>query len=352
MTNTKKFIFLICFVLASSFLHADYNILDPYIINVEKGLKYLEEKELCYHLKDSVRKNEILNLLLEVRKQEEAFSDKYQVVTSQNSLFFAYQVIAKALYKKMHDREITDFEFLRYPDDSFYKTQIEFFAKYPFLYLTEEQELSADEDDDTEPLNDTLPEISRQLISVNLSMETCLSLDSALFVFIEGKGVAQELMEQDQTKLFIVKFTNILEEMFKTAGLSPEAYKPYIEKLVMAAPTTREGIINQIFLPKDNIHDFLYMSHSGGFFYQENDANIHEVFALYQQERLGTEFQIDSNLQARILAGTLFNEEVKIYRYTLIPQHEQEAYIQLVDEVLNEIFEQEKQGMTHSYASG
>jgi hypothetical protein len=366
-TVNKKFLLLIliCFALLQSVLFppvtfaeqttsykVENDFFTPYLLHLEKGLKSLEENEFCHHLKDLDRKNEILTLLLEVRKQEEQYSDFYQVVTAQDSQFFAYQVIAKELYKKIEGKEIPDFEFLRYPNIELIDNRKDLFSHFPSLNISKEaleklykvfeaKEESPEHQEGKQEVNDILPEVSRQLLSVNFSLETCIPLDSALFVFIKGRGVVEGCIGQSDAE-YKSKFVAHIEEIFHSAGIKQEAYKPYLESLVQAAPMTKEGIINQIFLPKEKMKDFLYLSMSAGYLHDAKDEKIHEVIAAFQEERLRDDFPIDRNFQARVIVGSLFNEEVKIFRHTLIPQEEQEAYQSFVETTIDHIIREDQ----------
>lgn len=328
-----------------------HSVLQSYLTNLHKGFDYLRREEICTSLNNPKRLKEITNLLIGIRNKEKEFPNHYQVVTAQDSRFFAYQATAKELHEQMHGKTYSEFEFLRYPTKELFKSRRELFAKYPSLNVTKEQtaEILAlakkakekenhedGEDNELYSRNDTLPEISRQVIAVNLSMETCISLDSALFVFMDGKGIVdghRGLEELD----YINIFGNFLQQIFQNAGISPEIYELYIPTLVYNAPITKEGIINQIFLPKERIQKFLYMSTPGGFLNLEQDENIHHVFSSFQTDRLSPRFEIDRNIQGRLVAGSLFDKDVKIFRHTLIPIQDQENYILLVKEVIKQI---------------
>jgi len=126
-------------------------------------------------------------------------------------------------------------------------------------------------------------------------------------------------------------------QLFESAGLPQLAYEPYLEKLINAAPRTEQGIINQIFLPKENIERYLYFSMSGGLLHPEQNRNIHATIQKFQQDRVSPSFDSKKNVQVRILAGSLFEEAVEIYRYSLIPKQARKAYEQFVEEVLQAI---------------
>lgn len=328
-----------------------HSVLQSYLTNLHKGFDYLRREEVSSSLNNLKRLRKITNLLVDIRKKEQDFPDHYQLVTAQDSRFFAYQVIAKELHEQLHGVMYSDFQFLRYPNNVLCKSREGLFGLYPSLNVTKEQtaeilaiakkKAKKEQDDDEEDsdlysVNDTLPEISRQVLAVNLSMETCIPLDSALFVFMDGKGVVDGHKGLDQHEYLNI-FGNFIRQIFQGAGISPETYELYIPTLIYNAPVTKEGIINQIFLPKERIQDFLYMSTPGGFLDLEKDEKIHNVFSTYQKDRLSPRFEIDKNIQGRLIAGTLFDHDVKIFRYTLIPIHDQENYVLLVKEIVKQI---------------
>lgn len=326
----------------------DVAAMNAYLENMNGALDYFVKKEHCPHLSDPIQRAEILNLLIDVRKNERAYPDHIQVVTAQDSRFFAYQIIAKALFEKLNGNAYAEYEFLRAPDANLISTRDELFKAYPSLYLTKEEAAQTltkleNEDDDDEiayerfAINDTLPQISRHVVAVNLSLETCVSLDSALYVFIKGAGVS-ELTNSEDLEEYRGKLEGHIRELFHSAKVSKGAYEPYLASLIGNAPITQEGIVNQIFLPKDRIGDFLYMSFGGGFYHEEHDEIHSDILEAFQSNRLSPDFDRKDNIQARLLAGMLFEEDVRIIRYSLIPQVEQDRYRVFVQNAIDEIF--------------
>lgn len=314
--------------------------LTTYVSNIKRGLKKLNVQP----------DRSLLNLFLEVRKKEFAYPDMHQLVTAQDARFFAYQVIAKTLFEKIHEKSFPDFEFLRAPNANLFTNRSDFFTCYPSLYLTKEQaeqilshEINSDRDDSDDgenalfPINDTLPEVSRHLISANLSLETAISLDSALYVFLTGTGVSEWHYTKDQQE-YKSRLTHHIRELFDCAAILPEVYEYYLPRLIEAAPVSSRGIINQIFIPKNSISNYLYLSFAGGIFHPK-DERMSRIFAKFQIDRLSPNFKIGKNIQVRLFAGALFDDAVKIFRYTLVPQHEQEAYIRFVQETINELLQ-------------
>lgn len=347
-----------------------------YLSNIEKALNvcHFDERFESPNLREEVKE-----LFLRIHEMEKAHPDFIQVVTAQDSFFYAYQVIAKALYRKLYGHPKEDFEFLRFPSESFSKNKSEFFSRYPSLaflsheelakrlnttqdnlkralfafetqeeedYLKlsrgeEEEDSETDDDDDLEgddetyQLNDTTLEVSKELISVNFTMETYLPLDSALFVFLTGKSVSLDLTPDSHNE----KYMRILKGIFDSTSLSEEKLTLALEKLIKNAPRSSFGIINQIFIPKKSISNCLYVSFAGGFLHQIYDSSFEEIYEEFQQNRQGNSFRTFRNFQARIIAGSLFEDpEVKILRYTLIPKEAELQYEKLVQETLNELF--------------
>lgn len=361
------FIFCFDFNLFAEIVEDHSRILNPYISNIERCLTESENT-----FEDLNEKENVLQLLMDMRLKELEYADKYQVVTAQDSYFFAYQVIAKELYQRIQEKKFNDFEFLRAPHASLAKDREDFFKKYPSFNVSKEvwaqiaqvpvedlldfieQMWNDDENDevseeeteislvleDLYALDDTLIEISAQLISANLSMETLVPADSAFDVFMGGEGIAASLGIDHSA--YLKKLTNHLSEIFDHAGLLRASYEPYLQHLIEAAPKTSRGIINQIFLPKEHIEDFLYIAFPFGLLNSAHDEIVHQVFTSFQTDRLKPNFNMNKNLQVRVIAGKLFDDQVNIFRYTLIPQNEQEAYLQYVKSVIDQILLDEK----------
>lgn len=305
--------------------------LDIYISNIQRGLDYLQEKFSYLEIQD---REKIIELFIKLRLKELENFNYYQVITSQDSQYFAYQVIAKELHKKLYGEMYNNFEFLRYPNDSFATSLDDLFQKYPFLKEGVKKHMGnqASQDDITGIFDDTSPEVSREILSVSLSMETIVSVDSSFFVFVWGKGIS-DWSNSKKEEIYRERFVQHISEIFESAGISKIYYKPYLEDLVNKAPKTNEGIINQIFLPKENINKYLYISSAGGFL--KSIEKIDKYFEQFQENRLYPNFNIHENIQARVIVGTLFDNYVSIFRYTLIPEEEQEIYKIYVSKILD-----------------
>lgn len=328
----KKNLFLILFVLFTSQnsniccaeTKADDQIISQvcdYNLYVEELLIQLKSK-FCF-LEDLKRREDIAKLLIQIRFKELEYSNKYQFVTAQDSRYFAYQVIAKELYETLNGKSYQNFEFLRYPCVDLTRNPEDFFKKYPFL-KNKSKEIDPD-------YFDALPEISYQLLSASFSIDTYVPADSALFVFLYGKGIS-EWFNTKEEHLYQEKFSQNISAIFDSAGIEKRTYQPYLRQLIDMAPKTNEGIINQIFLPIENIGDYLYIASSCGFLSTKN-TDIHQTIAHFQKVRFDN-FVLKENMQVRLVIGSLFDKNVNIYRYTLIPKSEQESYKKIVKAVI------------------
>lgn len=358
---------------------------EPYLINIEKALEACQFNENFESLENPNHRGEITELFLRIYENEKKYPDFIQCVTAQDSLFYAYQVIAKELYRKLYGVPRDDFEFLRFPNQNLLKSREEFFLQYPSLILTKEElakgfkttpdkleealsryekqdeedylrisrgedekgtEFDDVDDDDDEKneetssrfqINDTMAEISRELISVNFTMETYRPLDSALFVFLSGKSVSLVSYSDNQEE-YKQKFTKILYELFDSLFLPEDKLAECLEKLIEKAPRSKFGIINQIFIPKEDITKCMYLSFGGGFLQPVYDSKFEESCSEFQNNRQEESFRTFRNFQARVIAGSLFeNPQIKILRHTLIPKETEMQYEAIVKDAIDEL---------------
>lgn len=299
---------------------------------MEEVLQKLEPYFDC--LADPNNRNEIVELFLQIRLKELDHTKSYQIITAQDSRYFAYQVIAKELYVARNGGEcLNDFEFLRYPSENLIKSPKVFFQSYPCL-KNRSEEVSSD-------CIDTLSEISYQLLSGSLSIDTYIPADSALFVFLYGKGLAEWSNCKDEV-LYHEKFLQNVSTLFDSAGIKKDVYQAYLHNLLEAAPKTTHGIINQIFLPVSSIENYLYMSSAGGFLNEEQNNNISQTMEVFQKLRFN-DFLLKESYQVRLIAGALFDGHVNIYRYTLIPIEEQKSYRLLVKDLIHKMLDDQLQ---------
>lgn len=354
---------------------------DLYLLNIEKALEACHFDENFETLTNPNLREEIKEFFLQIYENEKDYPDFIQCITAQDSLFYAYQVIAKELYRKLYGMPRDDFEFLRFPTQNLLKTREEFFSRYPSFIISKEElakefkttpdkldealkiyekqdeeeylrisrgeeETHKELDDDNEYdeeissrflINDTDAEISKELLSVNFTMETYRPLDSAMFVFLSGKSVSLASLSNDKEE-YKQKFFKILYELFDSLSLPREKLTECIEKLIEKAPLSRFGIINQIFIPKENITPILYLSFGGGFLHSVYDSKFEENYIEFQNNRQDGSFRTFRNFQARVIAGSLFeNSQVKILRYTLIPKETERQYEAIVRDTIDEL---------------
>lgn len=296
----------------------------------QRGIRMSQKSSLD----DIENLKQILKLCLNVRENEAKYPDYYQFVTAQTSQYNAYQVIAKELYQMNTKQMREDFEFLRYPSSSLISHFDEFFIKYPQLLANADNTI-----DGSNFLIDTdiNPEIGSQLISANPSLETHSPYDSAMWIFMEGKGAMRAFpFFKAQIPPEKECFKSHLRQLFVAAGIFQEKIEPYLDLLVENAPQTPEGIISQIFIPKQRIREFAYVSLPCGFYDAKSSNEIDKTISDFQLDRMQETYSYE-NLQFRLLAGKLFDDEVRIFRYSLIPIEEQNAYRKLVLEVLKKI---------------
>lgn len=353
--------------------------------NFERALQRSEKNDNCLQLKSPEEKKQIVDLFHQIQSKEQEYPEAYQMLHAQDSFFFAYQVLAKILYELINNIHYPKFKFLRYPNDVLTKTPSEFFLKYPTLHATSEEisklpyEINSDdndsssdsyssdagsfsdedqalnneevtsflkdlslsdteESDDDNQINDTIPEISQEIISVSFALETYVAEDSALSAFLNGKGISQFSTSKNPED-YLKRLHNILKKLFEDAHISQSAYEPYLKKLIDNAPKTKMGIISQIFIPKDKIKNHIYMSYPGGLYRPDWNQHISEFLNDFQKSRQANNFNIKKNIQARLVAGSLFPSDIKIYRYTLIPKEERVRYKKFVLPILKEVLE-------------
>jgi|694.fasta_scaffold19462_9 hypothetical protein len=347
-----------------------------YLLNIEKALVACHFDEEFETLNNPNLREEVKELFLRIYENEKNHPGFIQCITAQDSLFYAYQVIAKELYRRLYGIPRDDFEFLRFPTQNLLKNREEFFLRYPSLILSKEElakefkttpdyldesfkeferlneeeylrisrgekETRSDEDDEEASsrfqINDTCTEISRELLSVNFTMETYRPLDSAMFVFLSGNSVSLDSLSNDGEE-YKQKFMKILYELFDSLSIPREKLTACLEELIKKAPLSRFGIINQIFIPKENITDFMYLSFGGGFLHSIYDSKFETSYIEFQNNRQEGSFRTFRNFQARVIAGSLFeNPQVKIFRYTLIPKETERQYEAIVRDSIDEL---------------
>lgn len=317
-----KFI-LSLLMLVSSFKSYSLPSEEVFIQRVVQGLNWHRDNSFCEHLTED-RMNEISSIIKEVFSLECTYQDEYfQVIVGQNSCFVAYQILLKELYKLTRGEGFSNFEFLRPLDTLYLEQNLEqFLINHPDLLNIEEvfkilKELP--EEEATEKWVkiecDTTPKISSQLISGSLTLETMTPMDSALDVFIRGRGMAGEEWVPE-------KIPQLITEVAKSEGIEDSDLEKKLIELITKAPKTTEGILMQIFIPKNLAHNMMYIAWGGGFLDEKSSENIDKYYTELEQLRESADFSIRTPSQVRLLAGALNPQEVIIKRYTLIGSDE------------------------------
>lgn len=337
ITNKLMKFWCVCSLLLQISLHA----LPPvelYCERVAEGLRWHREHNLFGHLTDE-RIDQIQPLMKAITEKEVELHEKYyQFVTGLDSKFLAYQIILKEFYKIKYNESFNDFEFMRsYKDPNLANDLWMFLGEHPDLITLEElaKNPATPEGDEAPAImlegyeNDTVPEIRQQLISASLTMETKTTLDSAQFVFAQGAGMSKQGDEE------LLKY---IVEAFSLEHVNTEQLENRLKTLIEKAPRSREGMILQIFVPKDEAENIFYVAYGGGILKQDETANKEVYFIEHEMKRDNLDFESEKNDQVRLLAGNLTPLNVKIFRYTTISQQEIEAYEELVRTELSALF--------------
>lgn len=300
-----------------------------------EGLRWHKAHSFCHHLTEE-KLRQIQPIIRSVlQKEKDLHRDYYQVITGQDSSFLAYQIILKELYRLKYNKTFKDYEFFRpYKSPKLKRNVRQFLLEHPDLTSldrviqnslgltgkrSEEYWCNID--------SDTKPEIRKQLISASLTLETMSSEDSALYVFACKRGVCQP---GDKAALLY-----FLKEAFALEGYQSKQIESLLSRLLQMAPTSSEGMLMQIFVPKTCVSKVLYVANTGGFVKQNETKDIHGYFKNYEALRDSRQFDKTKANQVRILAGALDPEEVKIFRHTTIDKNAIKNYEQWVKEELS-----------------
>lgn len=373
----KKYFAILAFTVWTHCCFGVSVIADPYIINIERALDAYKFDKRFDPTKYPTLHKEVVDLCIEVYESEKAHPEYIQCLTAQDSYFYAFQVIAKELMLQAYGIEKPEFEFLRVPTQPLAKSKKEFFTLFPTLIFTSEdfarllqspiekieekyeahqlfmeneylrisrgeKETSVDDHEDTYDytryvINDTVAEVSKELISVSFTMETYVPLDSALSVFLSGQSVSFGAYSESEDA-YLMQIKKIVGSIFNSLDIPPKDIQQCIDILVANAPHTECGIINQVLIPQENAQEIMYIALGGGFLHTFYDDKFTAVMDKFTQDRQSTNFRTYRNFQARIIAGAIYGHPgVKIYRYTLIPEDEQKAYETLVRETIKEL---------------
>lgn len=163
-----------------------------YLSNIEKGIEYIqqEHEEYSGYGPDSSKFSRLKDLFVKARERQSQFPQHYQVVTAQSNEFYAFHVIAKKLHNLVAQEKCPkDFQFLRVPQKRHPSDVDGFLKKYPDIKWTKKEVEKEYEKTKKVSTNDAEPEISDQLISASLSLQTCATQDSALHVLVTNSGM-------------------------------------------------------------------------------------------------------------------------------------------------------------------
>ena len=156
--------------------------------------------------------------------------------------------------------------------------------------------------------------------------------------FVFGKGMfgckQSHFSAEDRLK-------HLLISIFQHHNISKDIYLPHIEKWIARANMKQyqDGVINQIFIPKNKVKDFVYISYPAGYNIQKDTNNIHDFLEKHKQKRYSNDFDIQANDQVRIISGAIQpTSDIKVFQYTTIPQDQQDSFVKLVTESVDDIF--------------
>jgi hypothetical protein len=316
-----------------------------YCERVTSGLRWHRENSFCNHLTEK-RIKEIHPILEEAYDLEcKNSKDYYQIIVGQNSCFLAYQILLKELYKITRNQDFVNFEFLRPLDATFLESNLEkFFKKHPALLHSEEiwDLLKSPFDKKKEEGWDRIktdldnnPNISNQLISGSFTLETFAPMDSALDVFSRGSGMAGENWVPKEISLLIA----IAAEH---EGVHDPNLISKLKKLITLSPVSQEGILIQIFIPKDYAPNVMYIAWGGGLVNKEATKDIKKYYNTLEQLRSLENFNTSYPYQVRLLAGALSPDKIKIKRHTLVNPQELFDYETLVSNFWKNLIKKNK----------
>lgn len=332
---------------------------DLYLANVRRGIEWNSSNNLMNIDERTVLQT--LGIASKIRATQESHPNHYSFLVGQSIQFLAFQIISKKLTEAATGKIFKGKKFLRLPNPEDVMTKEQLFRRFPSLKLagqiineqqSKEEDSSSDDDStssgsssDAESVSsesssdedfpgDTLPEISSQIISASLSLETFSSLDSCLFVFLENQGM-RELHKK--TSSLTAKF---IRECFSHYKIEKRDYMPFWKEL-SSLPSSKTGLITQVLIPKNSIRKYAYASYGGGFVDIKKDQKIEEFLESFARERSGRiRFKAKQNDQVRLLAGAVMNSnELVMKRYSLLPKTAIRAYKERVRAAISKILQ-------------
>jgi hypothetical protein len=249
-------------------------------------------------------------IFVKVLSREEEFCESHEVFYhAQLNNFNIVRDLLKEIYAKCELMHIgKDFQFLRNWIHAPEFTVSDLFTNY-------------------RNIDDHEPEISRILLSVNLSL------------FGNAGSCGEETFGyfKDNHSFRRPSIAGLLEEIFNYFGFNCT----YLERLLElnAKLKTNEGVLLQIFIPKEKVNDYAYLSSAGGM-HHELRPTLSAVIEQYKKDPkvLGN---FDS-LQARILLSKdcMLNPKsgVKIFRYTMASKENKREYKKQLKAIVDSMF--------------
>src|ERR1700733_3506454 len=99
---------------------------ESYLINIDRALEVSHFDQMFEPVEYPHLRNEVKQLFLQIYDNEQLHPHYIQCLTAQDSIFYAYQVIAKELYRKCVGEPKEDFEFLRFPSAELFRDRTDF----------------------------------------------------------------------------------------------------------------------------------------------------------------------------------------------------------------------------------
>lgn len=296
-----------------------------------KAMQELAEKYPEYKTaNDSITKDRIAytNLVYEVVQKEREYNDSHYVFYhAQQSCFNIVRDFIKEIYAMSELMHLgNDFQFLRN-----WLTAPEYFNTFFFLGFT--------------PANvyDHDPELVKKLLSVNLS----------LFGNRRSKGEDTFHYFKENNNVHPPQIIDLLTEIFNLFDFN----SMYLDELVQLNTLleTHEGALLQIFIPKEQVDNYVYISHAFGVPYRdplveeiydnrlERHTRIAPILEKYKNDPLSLGIAGDfDELQARILLSKDLlldpHKGVKIFTYLTTSKEQQEKYHQELKKLVVRIF--------------
>lgn len=284
----------------------------------------------------------LLNIADQVRENELAQGDMFQVLTGQDSYYLAYQIILEEFYAHERGFRSEDFTFLRgwnssLPTDATLFLQdhptllIDFREAYHDYVINKVQETTSllffdflyEAYNATPSDLDFNPAISSELLSASPGLATAIKKDCAAYVLSSGYGVVTGSNSQEDR---VAKVGNQILSVLAQEGYASEKLSQTVMNLVKATPTTEEGLLIQLFFSKETAAQRLYPSLMLGFYDYSYNGDLELFFETYKSKSLDPAFNRKENFQVRVLAGALDPNHVKIKRYSTLNEEQIEAF--------------------------